>query len=742
MSKLERQGFPNFPNLSTVATPAKATHTREPDTPEGLNTAQSGPSILSTVNRTKATKRHEKEAQEKKAQEEHEAQEKKDCRERKEREEQERKEQEERAEKERVEGEAREQAEHGAGEQAEREAKECGERGAEKAQELAKRGAKERTEKAARERMERAVRRRAKKEAAERGAEEAQKLAERRAKERTEKAARERTERAVRRRAQKEAAEREAKKSVKGAAEREAKKNAEAHRAKSEKGARRKAAKEAGKQAFREAMEKVKREAKEEKEKEGVEREKKERIEREEKGKAEREGRERIEREAKEKEDREAKEGEEEEKKLPASKTPSTWDSTVGKNDCPRKASGPSQREQKNERASSWDFSSPEKEDKPSGFPPIITSSVPGSIFDGAGSFDFFATGEDDPPGGAEVELCTPLTKKGKGIENLSDLSKAATLTEPVDLGRPDILEDLNMNMSTRVSVSVSSENGCFTDAERGSYPTEPKDVKEDIPMTPKPWPVPSLTPAPAPAEIEPEKPLSLWERNKRWAMTQPAPASSLSSDGNAMNSSGGLGEAGGGGSNTESIAMPTLVGDRQSISTDTARDQKRENQQENIVEGSLGSNPARRRSDLAQPQMTTRPVTKPALAPAHPPQRPIGWGSWGSSLLNSIANTVEIERSPSPESPSVGPKIKGFAPNLPPKSQPVGFGSVNKPTWGTGGAGDNTWGAAKTGPTPIAQKTSTGPAWGARPVGSTFNTSITEKKGEAGDAQEKVPEA
>jgi len=50
----------------------------------------------------------------------------------------------------------------------------------------------------------------------------------------------------------------------------------------------------------------------------------------------------------------------------------------------------------------------------------------------------------------------------------------------------------------------------------------------------------------------------------------------------------------------------------------------------------------------------------------------------------------------------------------------------LNKPAWGnTGGTGDNgAWGAPKQGLTPIAQKTSTGPVWGAKPTGgNTFGS-------------------
>ena len=266
------------------------------------------------------------------------------------------------------------------------------------------------------------------------------------------------------------------------------------------------------------------------------------------------------------------------------------------------------------------------------------------------------------------------------------------------------------------------------------SEPASPKPEPEVVPQTPiepelsvfsKQAQVPTL--APIPAKIEPEKPLSLWERKKLKAAAQPAPTSSLFGGGDATNSSGVWGGASGSGGNTESTAIPTLVGDRQSVFTDTARDLKRENRREDLVEGSLGLNPARRRNDLAQSQMTARPITKPAPAPTPAIPQKSGWGSWGSSLLNDIA----IEKSPSTESPPVKPKFvdppRGFTPNQPPKSQPAGFASWNKSAWGTGGVGDNNaWGGTKAGPTPIAQKTFTGPAWGAKPVGSTSGSGGT----------------
>ena len=762
--------------------------------------------------------REEREARERMEREEHEEKKRQEKAEReakkkREREERERQEQEERAEKERIEKEAHEQAEREAREQAEREAREQAEREAREqadrevkereakeraereAREQAEKEAKEQAERAAMEKMDKVTRRRAEREAAKRAEQEAKEKAEREEQERAEEAARVKAERIAKRKAEKEAKE-QAEREAKEKAEQEAKEKAEqeekerveeAARAKAERTAKRKAEREAKEQAEREAKEKAEQEAREKAEKEAreqaegevrerAEREakeiaEKERLEREERNRAEkervekeREEKERAEREAEEKADREAKEREEK-KKTPASKIPSAWGSTVGKNDRSRKTSSLSQKEQKNEWANTWDPNSAdrEKEDH-SGLFPLTTPAAPG-LFEGVGNFDFLSGKKDSPGGVEELELRTPLTKKGKTGTN--SISKAVPLTETTDVGKLDMLEDLNMNdASARVSVSSRSENERWTDAEQGPSPTEPappalalgpgletlsgfapeflmapNEAKDEAPATPKPWPAPSLTPArqspvpapvPAPAKIEPEKPLSLWERKKLKVASPPAPASSLFGGGDGANSSGIWGDVSGGG-NTESIVMPAIAGDRQSVFTDTARDQKRENQRENVVEGLLGSSPARRRNDSAQSQMTTKPTPKSTPTTASPPaQKSSGWGSWGTSLLNIASTIAAPDRSPSPEPPPVKPKIedppRGFTPTQPPKSQPVGFGSLNKPAWGAGGgSGDNSaWSAAKPGPTPIAQKTSTGPAWGSKPAGSTFGSGTT----------------
>jgi hypothetical protein len=701
-------------------------------------------------------------------------------------------EQAEREAREQAEREAREQAEREARKR-EKEAKDRAEREAREAKEQAEREAREQAEKAAMEKMDKVTRRRAEREAAKRAEQEAKERAEREAIERAEREAKERAEEAARAKAER-IAKRKAEREAREQAEREAKEKADQEaREKAEREAKERAERQEREKRKREEEraererienERVEKERieKERIEKARIERERienerienerieKERVERErvERERVEKEEREKAEREAKEKADREAKEREEAEKaKTLASKIPSARGSTVGKNDRSRKTSALSQKEQKNEWAGAWDSNSTEKEGS-SGLPPILTSSGLGGVFDGAG--DFWSTGKKDSPGGAEeLELRTPLTKKkGKGADSLSNLPKVATATEPANVGKLDPLEDLNMNnVSARVSVSSRSENERWTDAEQGPSPTEPnpptfapelsseaslsippellmapKEVKDEASTTPKPWPAPSLPssrqsqvlpPAPAPTKAEPEKPLSLWERKKLKMASPPAPASSLFGGGDGTNSSGVWGDGSGGGGNTESIAMPTLVGDRQSVFTDTARDQKRENQRENVVEGLLGSNSARRRNDSAQSQLPAKPTPKPAPAPAPAPQKSSGWGSWGSSLLNTVASAVAApDRSPSPEPPPVKPKIedppRGFTPSQPPKSQPAGFGSLKQPGWGgPGGSGDNSaWGAAKPGPTPITQKPSTGPVWGAKPAGSSFGSTGT----------------
>ena len=774
----------------------------------------------------------EREARERKEREDREGKKRQDkaereARKKKEREDWERQEQEARAERERIDREAYEQAERErervereakeqadrearqrrreAKEREEREVKEAKARAEQEAKERAEQEAKEQAEKLARDKMDKAARRRADKEAKEKAEREAKEKAEREEQERLEEVARLKAERAAKRKADREAKEQ---------ADREAKEKAEQEaRERAEQVAVEKARREAKAKADREE-ERLKREEKarlgrerelaetERVERERVEREEK-RVEREEKRRIEREEKERMEREANEKAEKEAKERaeleakqreeeakrqrEEEKRQALASKTQSPWGS-AGKNDRSRKTSAISQKEQRNEWANTWERGPAEKEQRnewantrehgpaekegPSGLPKIFTSSASG-LFDGVG--DFLSTRKNDSPGGAEeVELRTPVMKKGKkSTGSPSNLSKVATPTEPADVGKHETLEELNMNnMSGRRSVSSRSENERWTDAEQGESPTNPalpaalpdlglgafvdttmgllgtpKGVKDAALATPKSWPAPSLTPARQspvptspipPAKAESEKPLSLWERKKLNAnppppapAPAPAPASSLLSVGDGANSSGVFGDTSGGGGNGESIPMPAIVGDRQSVFTDTARGRERENQRENVVEGLLGSSSARRRNESTQSQSPVKPAPKPTLPPPPPAQKSGGWGSWGSSLLTNIASTITAERSPSPEPAPVKPKIedppRGFTPSQPPKSQQAGFGTVNKLAWGAGGTGaNNTWGGVKTDPTPVARQTSPGPAWGANPVGGGFGSGGT----------------
>jgi hypothetical protein len=92
--------------------------------------------------------------------------------------------------------------------------------------------------------------------------------------------------------------------------------------------------------------------------------------------------------------------------------------------------------------------------------------------------------------------------------------------------------------------------------------------------------------------------------------------------------------------------AIPTIVGDHQPALTDAIRDQKEENQRRGAVQGLLGSNSARRRNDSAQSRMTARPTVKPPPVPPPQKQNASGWGLWGTSLLNNVANAMdEAER-------------------------------------------------------------------------------------------------
>ena len=491
---------------------------------------------------------------------------------------------------------------------------------------------------------------------------------------------------------------------VKGQAEQEAMKKVEreeqeraekAAQVKAEKRARQKARKAEKKRAEREAKEKAEQEAREKAEevRKKAEREAKEMEEREERLKREEIGR--IEGEEKEQamERAEHEENEiEERKEVPAGKIPFTWGSTVGKTDRSRKASRLSREEPKNEWANTWNLNSTDrgKEDRSCLLP--TTSSASG-LSDSVGHFDFLSGKKDMPGGPEELELRTPLTNNGKSIDSLFSLPKTIPLTKTTDVGKLDILEDLNTkNVSARISVSSKSGGEHWADLQQGPSPIEstppaltPKigagtllsitsellgaanEVKDEARATPRSLPAPSLTPThqsrvpvpiPVPAKTEPERPLSLLERKRLEVANLPVPASSLLGGGDGMNSSGVLGDVSGGG-NTESIAMPTNAGDHQSIFTDTTRDQKRENLRENIVEGSLSSNPARRRNDSAQSQTTTKPTPKHAPAPTPAPQKASGWESWGSSLLANIASAVTIpDRTPSPELPPVNPKI------------------------------------------------------------------------------------
>lgn len=146
-----------------------------------------------------------------------------------------------------------------------------------------------------------------------------------------------------------------------------------------------------------------------------------------------------------------------------------------------------------------------------------------------------------------------------------------------------------------------------------------PKEIKDVIPTTAVRQ---SQVPAPSSvtAKAEPEKPLSLWDRKKK---------------------------------RHETATLPVL--------SSSVHDQKRD-QQEDVVEGLLGSSSARKRS-------------APAPAPAPLAVSP-GWGAWGSSLQANIPDQVT-----SPEMlPSPGPLFvsAGFGSTLCSGTRSL---SINTPT-------------------------------------------------------------
>ena len=429
-------------------------------------------------------------------------------------------------------------------------------------------------------------------------------------------------------------------------------------------------------------------------------------------GLVERGEREKAEREAKHGARREKRRGRgERDRKSPAPTVLSTWVSTVEKDDPPEKASSLSFKEREKERGGGRGVGSTGKKGRTSALLPIDPSIVPADLPGGGEATSFTV----------EVELRAP--EEDKDIYTPSDFS---VVSSPV--------------ISSRAV--VCSENERFTDAEQPSLPQSPRPtlvqrpvpeassnftsesvgvpqaIREEAPTTLKPWPTPYLTRPPAPANTstkdEPDGPLSWWERKK--SKTTPVPG--VSSSYNAKSPLGvWRGVAGG----AERAATPTLTrsGDRQSVFTHTARDQKRKNQGENTVEGFPGPS-QRRKNDSAQSQVAATPVPRPVPTP-----KSSGWWPWEESTRSV---TDDRDRSSSPEPAVVKPKDDLSEParnQLPPKSLPAGFGSSNKPIWG--GAGGSAWGDAKNVSTPRTQRMPSGPAWGAKPGAGGWFESISE---------------
>lgn len=192
-----------------------------------------------------------------------------------------------------------------------------------------------------------------------------------------------------------------------------------------------------------------------------------------------------------------------------------------------------------------------------------------------------------------------------------------------------------------------------------------PKEIKHEVPTTPKPGPAPPLSMirqsqvpvhSPVTTRTGPEKPLSLWDRKKLKVANPPAPTSGLF----------GGGDDSGGSEDTGSIpSTPTPVGGRQSVLPNTARDQKRRNQRENIVAGLLGSSSTRKRN------------APTSATPPSPPE----WGKWKSPSLTKVADRPAVfGRSPSPGS-SFGPTFSSGIKNSP-------FNAVTPPENSLGIAG------------------------------------------------------
>ena len=168
--------------------------------------------------------------------------------------------------------------------------------------------------------------------------------------------------------------------------------------------------------------------------------------------------------------------------------------------------------------------------------------------------------------------------------------------------------------------------------------PKESKEVKDEVPAIPKPRPTLSLHESDVPSPAGPEEPNPLRERKKP-KMAPAAPTSSSFGGGGRRNFPNVLGDAG-----NDEPTVATTAGDCQSAPTETTY-QKRENQRKDLVDEPLYSSSSRRKNSTRS-NVTTKPTPARAF-----PQRSSGWGSWGSSLLASIADQpLASEKSP-PES-------------------------------------------------------------------------------------------
>ena len=294
------------------------------------------------------------------------------------------------------------------------------------------------------------------------------------------------------------------------------------------------------------------------------------------------------------------------------------------------------------------------------------------------------------------VEQQVKISKlERQGANGLSNLPKAATPAVTADTRELDNPEDRNAaNVPTKTTTRLENERladaaqcpplvesispalppGAVPEAllnTRLEEPKEPKEVKDENPVSPQPQPLLPLRESDVPPVARPKKPNHLRERKKVEA-TPPIPVFS-SRGGNGRNSQNIPGDPLSGW-NHEPASTPTTTGDRQSAPTEATPGRKREKRREDIVDGFSGSNPSER-NDSTQPNITTKPAPVRAL-----PRKSSGWGSWGAAKIDPTPTAQKASTGPAW---GVNPTGGIFG------SRGTGRGSGTGSTFG-GGVGEN----------------------------------------------------